>query len=170
MAAHDWSRFTLRIDIAQYKDRLYRAWATQLGLESWFLRAAAFQSVDGEIRQDDDEIQAGDSYSWQWWGWPDDVVENGTILKTETNKLVKFTFGGDPQSPIVVTVLFKDEHDMQLLELTQENIPLTEEGKIKYYLGCRDGWTFYLTNLKSVFEGGIDLRNRNVMLQNVINK
>jgi hypothetical protein len=28
------------------------------------------------------------------------------------------------------------------------------------FLDCRDGWTFYLTNLKCVIEGGPDLREK----------
>jgi hypothetical protein len=30
---------------------------------------------------------------------------------------------------------------------------------------CQLGWTFYLANLKSVIEGGVDLRNKNVDLK-----
>jgi hypothetical protein len=31
------------------------------------------------------------------------------------------------------------------------------------------GWTFYLANLKSVLEGGLDLRNKNARLQRLVN-
>ena len=55
------------------------------------------------------------------------------------------------------------------MELTQEKIPLDEESKVNYHLGCMEGWTFYLANLKSILEGGIDLRNKNVNLTKVIN-
>jgi hypothetical protein len=36
-------------------------------------------------------------------------------------------------------------------------------------VGCGEGWTFYLTNLKSILEGGVDLRNKEMKLKNVIN-
>lgn len=36
-------------------------------------------------------------------------------------------------------------------------------------LGCSNGWTFYLTNLKSVYEGGLDLRNKDEKLSAMIN-
>ena len=36
-------------------------------------------------------------------------------------------------------------------------------------MGCLEGWTFYLTNLKSVIEGGLDLRNKNLDIKGVIN-
>jgi len=38
-----------------------------------------------------------------------------------------------------------------------------------FYIGCGKGWTFYMANLKSILEGGIDLRNKNAAIQNVIN-
>lgn len=43
------------------------------------------------------------------------------------------------------------------------------ENLINYHIGCTKGWNFYLTNLKSLLEGGIDLRNRNKGLKEVIN-
>jgi hypothetical protein len=38
-----------------------------------------------------------------------------------------------------------------------------------YFIECGKGWTFYMTNLKSILEGGIDLSNKNMSMQNVIN-
>lgn len=32
-----------------------------------------------------------------------------------------------------------------------------------------EGWTFYLTNLKSILEGGFNLRNKNNKLGDVVN-
>ena len=54
-----------------------------------------------------------------------------------------------------------------VVELTQSRIPEDENRGI--YVDCSYGWTFYLANLKSVLEGGIDLRNKNVDIQNVVN-
>ena len=55
----------------------------------------------------------------------------------------------------------------QVVELTQSRIPDDENHGI--YVDCSYGWAFYLGNLKSVLEGGIDLRNKNVDIKNVIN-
>ena len=38
-----------------------------------------------------------------------------------------------------------------------------------FYIECGKGWTFYMTNLKSILEGGLDLRNKNINLKQVIN-
>jgi hypothetical protein len=44
-----------------------------------------------------------------------------------------------------------------------------ESGQRYFFIECGKGWTFYMTNLKSILEGGIDLRNKNERKQNVIN-
>jgi len=56
-----------------------------------------------------------------------------------------------------------------MVELTQSQIPLDDHSRMSYYVGCTRGWTFYLANLKSILEGGIDLRNKNNKLLHVIN-
>lgn len=38
------------------------------------------------------------------------------------------------------------------------------------HIGYKTGWTFYLANLKSILEGGIDLRNRNPDAGEMLNK
>jgi len=43
-----------------------------------------------------------------------------------------------------------------------------DEAGVKHFVEDSRGWIFYLTNLKSVLEGGLDLRNRKVELKNVI--
>ena len=61
-----------------------------------------------------------------------------------------------------------DEKDEQIVELVQTDIPTDEKGKQNWHIGCKTGWTFYMANLKSMLEGGVDLRNRNEKIQNVI--
>ena len=78
---------------------------------------------------------------------------------------VQFSFA----ATCTVTVTIKKELGETIVELTQENIPLDESSKVKYHLGCMEGWTFFLANLKSILEGGIDLRNKNVKLSQLVN-
>ncbi|RZK15239.1 MAG: SRPBCC domain-containing protein, partial [Pedobacter sp.] len=54
-------------------------------------------------------------------------------------------------------------------ELTQKNIPTDENSKRNIRLGCHNGWSFYLINLKSVFEGGLDLRNKDNRFKPMLN-
>ena len=67
------------------------------------------------------------------------------------------------------SVTIKKEEGETIVELVQDNIPDDEHGKQYWHIGCKTGWTFYFANMKSRYEGGIDLRNRNEKLQQVIN-
>jgi len=78
--------------------------------------------------------------------------------------MIRFTFLG-----CQVSVEIKEEDRENIVELVQSEIALDEDSRMSNYVGCSRGWTFYLTNLKSVLEGGIDLRNKNGNLINVLN-
>jgi uncharacterized protein YndB with AHSA1/START domain len=165
MQAKDWSRFTLRIPIKAGAKEIYNAWTSQEGLESWFLRQALFTKSDGSQRDAGENVQIADSYVWLWHGWPDDVVEKGVVLQENGSDLFKFSFGKAGN----VTITIAEEEGKNILQLVQDEIPTDDESKATYHLGCTKGWTFYLTNLKSVLVGGLDLRNRNEDLKDVIN-
>lgn len=161
---YDWSRFVKRVPVKSNVKTLYLSWTTQDGLEKWFLRKAHF-SRGGKIIQNTDPAQRGDEYEWYWHGWDDEMVEKGVILEANAKDKLKFTFGKAGN----VTIDIKAEMEELLVELTQENIPLDDDSRRNFYLGCSTGWTFYLANLKSILEGGIDLRNKNVALKNMVN-
>jgi Activator of Hsp90 ATPase homolog 1-like protein len=165
MATPDWSRFITRIDVKAPVSALYNAWATRAGIESWFLRLSEYKTPDSVLRAGDEPVATGDTYKWLWHGWPDETVEHGKILDQNGKDYLKFSFGkaGD------CSVRIKTEEGENIVELEQENIPSDETGKLTWHVGCKTGWTFYLANLKSILEGGIDLRNRNEKLQQVIN-
>lgn len=165
MGDHNWTSFTVRIPVKASREKLYWCWATREGMEYWFLRLSAYKSREGMERKPGETVQSGDSYRWLWHGWPDETVEQGTILDCNGTDMFRFSFGkaGD------CTVKIYREGETQLIELVQENIPDTEEGKHYWHLGCKTGWTFYLANLKSLLEGGIDLRNKDQQLKNVLN-
>lgn len=165
MSYHDWSQFLLRVSVNADPQKIYDAWTTQAGLESWFLRQAEFTRPDGVLRPKTEHFQAGDSYEWRWHGYPDDVVEKREVLHANGKNLLKFGFSGD----CIVTVRIRKEAGETLAELLQENIQPDEQSRILFYHGCSIGWTFYLANLKSILEGGPDLRNKNTNLPNVIN-
>lgn len=83
---------------------------------------------------------------------------------TATEKILSFRFGDAGNC----TVTIKEEEGQHIAELVQDNIPDTEEARHSWHLGCKTGWTFYLTNLKCLLEGGPDLRNKNINLKRVI--
>lgn len=162
---YDWSKFYVRININAKPQTIYDYWTTQGNLEKWFLRNAEFKKPDRTLRKRKNKIQKGDSYSWMWHGYSDEVVEGGKILKANRKDLLQFTFAGN----CIVTVKIKTGKGENILELKQENIPTDNKSKVNYHIGCMTGWTFYMANLKSILEGGIDLRNKNIKLQKVLN-
>ena len=165
MQAHNWNQFNLRVPIKATTGEIFQKWVSQEGLESWFLRKAAFTKKDGSARSRESMIEKEDSYEWLWHGWSDEVVERGTVLEQNNKNDLAFTFGKAGK----VKVSVKEEKGESILELKQFDIPTDAESQVLYHIGCTKGWLFYLTNLKSILEGGIDLRNRNAELADVIN-
>lgn len=161
----NWNTFTVRVGIHADVDALYKAWATREGIEYWFLRQSVYQSADGIVRLPQELVQIGDTYSWRWHGWPDSVEEYGAVLSCNGKDHFRFSFG----KAGICDVRIMEENGMSLVELIQSDIPSDEHGRQYWHLGCKTGWTFYLTNMKSLFEGGIDLRNRDETLLNVVN-
>jgi uncharacterized protein YndB with AHSA1/START domain len=163
--SYGWNKFVKRITIHAEPQAIYHAWATRQGIESWFLRYAKFSTPENITREPGQFIEAGDTYFWLWHGYSDEVYEERKIIKANGRDLLCFDFSGD----CIVTVQVKKEGEENVVELTQENIPEDNDPATSLYIGCGEGWTFYLTNLKSVLEGGPDLRNKNPQIPNVIN-
>lgn len=157
----DWSSFTVNLPLNIHKDEIINAWMTQKALENWFLKLAEFTTPGGEKRKRQEQIKPGDSYRWQWFGWPDSVEEHGKLLNPEQGEFLRFQFG----KAGVVGVRIVEEHGHIVLRLIQENIPVDEESKMNFYVGCKTGWTFYMLNLKSILQDGPDLRNKRSELQ-----
>ena len=165
MGNYDWSKFTKRIDVKTSIEAAYRLWTTEAGLERWFLRFAEFTTPDDSLRPPDSHVQEGDTYRWFWFGWDDNAVEAGKVLKVNGKDFFQFTFAKN----CTVSVTIKTEEGQTIVELVQENIPTDEESKVNWHVGCSTGWTFYLANLKSILEGGVDLRNKNLSLKHMAN-
>ncbi len=157
----NWSSFTVNLPLDQSKDRIIDAWLTQKQLEKWFLKLAEFKTRNGEIRKKEEVIQPGDQYRWQWFGWPEGVEEHGEILKPQDDEFLRFIFGKSG----TVSVKVVTENNQTIIRLIQENIPVDEHSKMNFYVGCKTGWTFYMLNLKSILQGGPDLRNKQSKLQ-----
>ncbi|MBT8252904.1 MAG: hypothetical protein HKN00_07420 [Flavobacteriaceae bacterium] len=51
-----------------------------------------------------------------------------------------------------------------MLTLKQYDIPTDEKTKLEVHLGCSNGWTFWLTNLKAMLEHGIVLNETEIDL------
>ncbi len=165
MKEYNWNEFTKRININAPSAIIYDAWATQEGLERWFLRRAEFTTAGKQARERNSPVQAGDTYEWSWFGYPDSNVERNGIYVANGHDHLQFGFSGN----CTVGVRIKKEKNETICELVQSMDGADEKERSFFYVECGKGWTFYLANLKSILEGGIDLRNKNEEIQNVVN-
>src|ERR1700712_5189061 len=156
MAVNDWTKFTIKADFNTDVRSVYQAWTTPEGLESWFLRKANFYTIAGRLREPHESILKEDTYEWYWHGFDDGTVEKGQVLEVNSIDFLKFTFSGGS----IVSVNLETQNGLTIVKLTQDNIPAEEDPSQNLYIQCQTGWTFYLANLKSIIEGGIDLRNK----------
>lgn len=164
MEKNQWSKFKLRVNIKKNIDTAYASWGTVAGLESWFLRKAVFMTPQGKLREAQELLQEGDDYEWYWHGHPDSVVVKGKVLKANGKNMFAFSFSmGCP-----VTISFYTEQEETIVELVESELPTDEKTRVQHFVGDSKGWIFYMTNLKSILEGGLDLRNKKVDLENVI--
>ncbi len=167
---YNWSSFTKRININNTTiEKVYKMWATIDGMEQWFLRMCAYKKTETEWYSAFENVETGAKYSWYWHGWPDDVTEKGEIIEANNIDTIKFNFGQKGAETMQCTIKIYTESETIICEITQNNIPTDENGKTHFHIGTLTGWTFYLTNLKSILEGGIDLRNKNDQLKNLLN-
>lgn len=154
MENFDWTKFTRKIAVKSSISKLYDAWTKSSEIEKWFLSNASFFDLDGKKIHADSAVAKGFSYEWRWFLYED--VEKGKITEANGTDFVQFTFAGN----CLVDIKLFQENDYVIVELTQKNIPTDEGSKRDIRLGCHTGWSFYLVNLKSVYEGGLDLRNK----------
>lgn len=158
-------KFCKRITVACTPQQVYDAWTSQEKLEKWFLRKAEFTPPDGSVRPAASPVEQGDRYFWLWHGYGDDSFEKREVLEANGRDCFRFKFSGD----CTVSVYAKTEDGETICELWQEDIPQVDDPGSSLYVLCGEGWTFYLANLKSYLEGGIDLRNKNAAISKVVN-
>ncbi|MDH3892673.1 MAG: SRPBCC domain-containing protein [candidate division Zixibacteria bacterium] len=137
---HDWSQFSMRVVIKAAPSRVYKAWTEGKELAKWFPVKAEF------------EARKGGRVYFEWLG--DDKLDT-TVLAVRKNSLVRFPFGSKGEK---VEVKINKLGRGSICELRQYDMKTTEEMKWSMHMGCRDGWTFFLANLKCYLEHGIDLR------------
>lgn len=163
MRDFEWSKFSKRVFIKAPLSKVYDAWTIPEIMEKWFLLKANFYSSNGDLLSRDCNIFSGTKYSWNWYA--QNHSEDGDILCANGKDYIEFTFAGK----CIVSVNLKELNGVTSVELLQSEIPLDDISKERIRLGCAFGWTFYLTNLKSILEGGIDLRNKDINIKGVVN-
>ncbi|WP_316789093.1 SRPBCC domain-containing protein [Pedobacter frigoris] len=163
MENFDWTSFTKRIAIKAKMADIYNAWTKSAELEKWFLEKAGF--YDGNKKALSKYINASkdNTYEWTWYLYPDAMT--GNITSANGRDFLQFIFEGE----CLVDVKLSESKGYTIVELKQHQIPTDDQSKQFVRLGCSSGWAFYLVNMKSIYEGGIDLRNKDRHLNPMIN-
>lgn len=163
MKNFDWTTFSRKVAIKAELSDIYDAWTTTSDIEKWFLSKAVFIDTNQKPISEEEQIEKGFSYEWSWYLY--DITERGKIIEANGKDFIQFTFAGE----CLVDVKLSTQDDYVIVELTQKNIPTDDNSKQGIRLGCDSGWSFFLVNLKSVYEGGIDLRNKDTKLKGMLN-
>lgn len=163
MINFDWTSFTKKIAIKASLSDIYNAWTKASEIEKWFLKNADFIDENKIVVSKNTSVLKGYSYEWRWHLYED--VAKGKIREANGRDYIQFTFEG----PSLVDIMLTEKDGYVLVELIQKEIPLDDHSKQYVRLGCASGWAFYLVNLKSVYEGGLDLRNKDTRLSPMIN-
>ena len=163
MTNFDWTTFTRKIAVKASMEVIYNAWTTAGEIEKWFLSKAVFSDEFRHALPNDQQIKTGCSYEWNWYLY--DETECGKITAANGKDFIQFTFAGECLVDVKLYML----NEYVIVELTQKNIPTDEKSKQGIRIGCDTGWSFFLTNLKSVYEGGLDLRNKDANLKGMLN-
>jgi len=163
MTNFDWTTFTRKIAIKAELSDIYDGWTKAAEIEKWFLRKAIFKDTKETPIGRDNKVEKGFAYEWNWYLF--DTTESGKITDANGQDFIQFTFAGN----CLVDINLSKQEDYVIVELTQKNIPTDDNSKQGIRLGCDSGWSFFLVNLKSVYEGGLDLRNKDTRLKGMLN-
>lgn len=163
MKDFDWTSFTKRIAVKSSLADIYNAWTVAANLEKWFLERVVFKDEKGDLMDVNQPVENGYQYDWYWY--LDATPMRGEIIEANGKDFLQFTFEGSSLVDVKLSML----EEYVIVELRHHHIPQDDNSRQHIRLGCSNGWAFYLHNLKSVYEGGIDLRNKDPKLGVMIN-
>ncbi|MCR4030446.1 MULTISPECIES: SRPBCC family protein [Flavobacterium] len=163
MENFDWTSFTKKIAIKAPLEDIYNAWTIANEIAKWFLEKVSFFDSKQNPISKDQNVSQNDTYEWFWYLYKDAM--KGKITAANGKDQLQFTFEGT----CLVDIKLSESDGYTIVELRHHNIPTDDFSKQYIRLGCSNGWHFYLINLKSVYEGGLDLRNKDENLNPMIN-
>ena len=152
MGSYDWSQFHVHMYYLAPLEEVFRRFATAAGLESFYIGTAKHTAPDGTPRGPDELAQSGDAYHWQY---VHDFGHGGTFLDVEPYRLVRFTFGD-----MTVAIRFRSVDGATEVDLHQTGCATEDPDRAWQHVNCRSCWVYFLTNLRSVFATGVDVRDR----------
>ena len=163
MKNFDWTSFKKKIAVDAPMQVIYDAWTIPSEIEKWFLKTARFFDEQGNPVSMTSHIKPPMTYEMTWFLYPE--TEKGKVTNANGTNHLEFTFAGN----CLVKINLTEELGHTVVELDQTNIPTDEDSKLNIRLGCSSGWSFYMVNLKSVYQGGLDLRSKDERLKPMVN-
>ena len=150
--AIDWSRFSLFVAINASPERLFDAWTTSSGLESFFVDMMAIYDREGRLLDASERVMPGCRYVWRW---DSGALARGAFVAVDPGRQVSFTFGDSK-----VSITLHPHKAGTLLELSQFDMADDEHNRMHVHTNCRAAWVYFLTVLKTLLEQGLDSRDR----------
>ncbi|MHC4954131.1 MAG: SRPBCC family protein [Planctomycetota bacterium] len=150
--SYDWSQFKVHMYYRAPLEDVVAAWSTPGGLESFFIADADHRAPDGAQRTKDELCVGGDRYLWKFLHG---IELEGEVLACEPSRSVAYTFGPDMR----VDIAFQELDGAVEVALHQSGCATEDPKRAWQHLNCRSCWVYFMTNLKSVLEHGIDLRD-----------
>lgn len=141
--SYDWTQFKQRVFIRAKREKVYRAWTDEREIVKWFCEKAAI------------EPRKGGRLYFEWLG--NDKLDSTVITARKPSKFV-FPFGG---KSVEVAISLSAVKGGTVVQLHQYNMTTSPRMKVNMHMGCKEGWAFFLANLKSWLEHGVDLRDHN---------
>lgn len=149
--AHNWTKFNVYLHIDADPDRVLEGWKCAKGLKNFFIADMQVTDENHIPREDHELLRSGDLYAWQG---VHNYSGEGKILKSDTTEF-SFTFG----TSYIVNVTVEPQSKGTLLNLEQSDMTDTPEERVNGTLNCRSCWIYFMINLKSYLEHGVDLRD-----------
>jgi len=134
--------FTTKLAIKTTLPKVWDALATETGLTQWFPSQATL------------DVRSGGSFEFCWG----EFRLPGKFIEVIPQKKLSFTWW-EPKGPI--TFELEKSGDSEVIVTLIARGYQSEGEELKQYIEETKGWTFFLTNLKSYLEHGIDLRDHN---------
>lgn len=157
------SEFHHSIYLHSHMSEVYYYIASGDGICRWFMGKAEYMDSDGNILNAADSARKEDTFNWHWL--KKDLNIKGRVLEAINNELFSFTFG----PAFEVTITLKEHGGRTLLTLHQKYSAGAEKNDFAH-INCCTCWVFFLTNLKSVLEHGIDLRETLIDDESLVNR
>jgi len=161
VVSRDYRDVRARVYVNAPMDRVYKSWATVAGLERWLTARARMLSPEGRDLGREGPAEEGGRYSWTR---ADGTREDGTFVEVDNSMLLRFTFGKDVVVKVQLTLTSKG-----VLVDVHQHAQRSDAENLALALAHSSRWTFYLANLKSVLEGGADLRDARPDVEGLVN-